>query len=71
MPENIVIAAHLALAGAIWLLSFVYIRAAGFHHVELHIHGVFIGIKLKWVYEIIGICMIIVGARMQFKRLSH
>jgi hypothetical protein len=64
-------ATQLTLAGAIWLLSFIFIRAAEFHHVELHLHGVFLGIKLKWVYEIVGICMIIVGARMQFKQLSH
>ena len=64
-------ATQLTLAGAIWLLSFIFIRVAGFHHVELHLHGVFIGMKLKWVYEIIGICMIFVGARMKFKQLSH
>ena len=65
------LATHLAIAGAIWLLAFIIIRAAGFHHMDIHLFQDFFGIKLNWVYEIAGISMIIAGARMQFKRLSH
>ena len=64
-------ATHLALAGAICLLSFIVIRAVGFHYVDIHLFDDFLGIKLNWVYEIVGICMIIIAARMQFKQLTH
>ena len=64
-------ATFMALAGATCLLSFVAIRAAGFNHVNLHLHYDIFGLKMKWIVEIIGISIIIAGARQQLKLQAH
>ncbi len=52
----------LALLGVVFLLAFVAIRAAGFHHVDRFI-GFNVGsIRLNWVLELGGISMIALNA---------
>jgi len=52
----------LALLGVVFLLTFVAIRAAGFHHIDRFI-GIEVGsIRLNWVLELGGIAMIALNA---------
>jgi len=57
----------IALSGSICLLSFVVIRAASFHHVDLFIGSVILGIKMNAILEMGGICIIIAGARLRLR----
>lgn len=60
-----------ALTGSICLLSFVVIRAASFHHVDLFIGSVIFGMKMNSILEMGGICVIIAGARLRLKSLRY
>lgn len=55
-------ATRLALIGAIWLVGFVVIRAASFHHIDELIHSRVLAIKWNWILEISGIALIILAA---------
>jgi len=57
----------IALSGSICLLSFVVIRAASFHHVDLFIGSVIFGIKMNAILEMGGISIIIIGARLRLR----
>ena len=48
----------LALLGTGALLAFIFIRAAGFHHVDHLINVRIVGIRMNWVLELGGIAMI-------------
>lgn len=61
------LATQLALAGITCLLSFIVIRAAEFNHINLSLDYVILGLKMKWIVEIIGICVIIANARQRLK----
>lgn len=52
----------LALAGGLFLLCFIVIRAASFHHVDQLLGLIFAGLKLNWILELSGIALIIAGA---------
>jgi len=54
----------LALLGTGALLAFVFIRAAGFHHVDHLIDVRISGIRMNWVFELGGIATI--GANAAF-----
>jgi hypothetical protein len=55
----------IALFGAVFLSSFVVVRAASFHHVDQML-GARIGeLKINWLLEWTGIVLIIVGASIQ------
>lgn len=56
------VATIFALLGSVFLLAFVVIRAASFHHVDLFIKSEFLGMRMNWLMEIGGICIISAGA---------
>lgn len=58
-----VLCAHLvALLGVMFVLTYVIIRAASFHHVDRLISLQFCGLKMNWVLEITGILFIIINS---------
>jgi hypothetical protein len=50
------------LVGTVFLICFVAIRAASFHHIDLLIHRDWKGLKLNWVLELSGIGLVAYGA---------
>lgn len=48
----------LALIGFVFLLSFIAVRAAGFHHFDQFIGHEISGVRMNWVMEIGGVAMI-------------
>jgi hypothetical protein len=52
----------LALFGVVFLLAFVAIRTAGFHHIDRLIGFEVANVRLNWVLELGGITMITVNA---------
>jgi hypothetical protein len=52
----------LALSGLIFLLSFVLIRAASFHHVDVLINQTALGLRWNWILELSGIGLVGGGA---------
>lgn len=60
----------LALLGVGFLVSFVVIRAASFHHVDLLLRSG--PVRLNWVFELTGIALIgVAAARSQRERVLH
>ncbi|MGN6386576.1 MAG: hypothetical protein ACTHMT_10080 [Verrucomicrobiota bacterium] len=51
-----------ALAGLFFLMVFVVIRAASFHHVDQFLKYDIGGFRLNWIFELGGICMVARGA---------
>jgi len=58
-----------AIAGSACLLAFVVMRAASFHHLDRFIGGEYFGLRMNWMLEIGGICIIFFGARWRLR--SH
>lgn len=58
----------LALLGFAFLVTFVVIRAAGFHHVDHMIGTEFAGLRINWVLELSGIIMISLNALWLLRR---
>ena len=57
----------LLLAGLLFLLSFVAVRAVSFHHVDAFLgHRVF-GFKMNWALELTGIGLVCAAAVMQWR----
>jgi hypothetical protein len=54
---------RLAALGLCFLMAFVVMRAASFHHMDLLIGFSIAGIKMNWVLELSGLVVIIVAAR--------
>jgi len=52
----------LALTGLAFLLNFVIIRATSFHGMDILISQTFMGVKLNWALELLGIFCIAVSA---------
>ena len=61
----------LALVGLAFLLAFIAIRAAGFHHFDAFIGSEIGNIRMNWVIEIGGIVMIAVNALHLLLRRSN
>ena len=57
-----IIANSLALGGLTFLICFVLLRAASFHHIDRFISADIIGIKMNWLLELSGIFLIAAGA---------
>ena len=53
---------RLALGGLLFLLCFVVIRAASFHHVDALIGSDIGGFKFNWILELGGLLLVTVGA---------
>ena len=52
----------LAMLGIIFLISFVVIRAASFHHIDQMLHWQLAGFQMNWILELGGIACIGVSA---------
>ena len=52
-------ATRVAVAGGVGLVTFVVVRAASFHHVDVLIDSRFLRMKLNWVVEIGSISIIL------------
>lgn len=50
------------LAGLAMLLSFIIIRAASFHQVDVLIRSRIIGLRINWILELGGIALVALGA---------
>ena len=57
----------LALVGSAFLVTFVVMRAASFHHFDLFIKSEYLGLRMNWILEMGGICIIIAGARWRLR----
>jgi len=51
----------LVLIGTITLLTFILVRAVGFHHVDILIGTQLAGWRLNWIIELGGITLVIMG----------
>lgn len=60
----------LALVGFAFLLAFIAIRAAGFHHFDKFIGYEFGNLRMNWIFEIGGIAMIVANALFMLTRKS-
>jgi hypothetical protein len=56
-----------ALIGSAFLVTFVVIRAASFHHLELFTSREYLGLRINSILEMGGICLIIAGARLRLR----
>lgn len=55
--------AKIALAGMVFLLGFVAVRATSFHHVDELLGFRLAGFKMNWLLELTGIGLVAAGAR--------
>lgn len=58
-------ATRITVFGCFLLLAFVLIRAASFHHFDRLINHVVFGVRMNWVFEIGGLLIIALGARLR------
>jgi hypothetical protein len=58
----------LALIGLGFLTIFVLIRAASFHHMDQLIGTSILGVKLNWVFELIGIIFVLINGVTLWRR---
>ena len=56
-----------ATAGSACLLAFVAMRAASFHHFDRFIGSEYLGLRMNWILEIAGNCIILFGARLRWR----
>lgn len=61
-------ATWLALLGLCFVLTFVAVRAIGFHHIDLLINLRVQGIRMNWVLELTGIALIALNALWLLQR---
>jgi high-affinity Fe2+/Pb2+ permease len=59
------LATRIAVTGCFLLVAFVFIRAASFHHFDRLISHVVGGVRMNWVFELGGLLIICLGARMR------
>ncbi|TCM63279.1 hypothetical protein [Rhizobium sp. BK068] len=52
----------LALVGSTFVLGYVLIRAASFHHFDRFISSHFLGFKWNWILEMTGIAMVLLAS---------
>jgi hypothetical protein len=58
----------LAIAGIIFLMIFIVVRAASFHNVDEFIDYRFLGIRMNWILELAGISLILINSITLIKR---
>lgn len=63
--------ALLALLGTAFVLTFVVVRAASFHHVDVLIGRKILGLRWNWILEIGGIMIVLLAARWRLKQLNR
>jgi hypothetical protein len=57
-----------AVAGMIFLYSFIVIRASSFHHVDLALASTIGSVRLNWMLELGGIFTVSIGAALMLRR---
>jgi hypothetical protein len=57
-----------ALGGLVFLMAFILIRAASFHHIDAMLKADLAGVRMNWVLEIGGISMVAYGAWKRLRR---
>jgi hypothetical protein len=57
----------LLLAGLLFLLSFVAVRAVSFHHVDVFLGRRLFGFKMNWALELTGIGLVILAAVREWR----
>ena len=57
--------------GVTFVLAFVFIRAASFHHFDRFIGSTILGFRWNWVLEMGGICLVIAGGWSRYARLRR
>lgn len=60
----------LLLAGLLFLLTFVVVRAISFHHVDVFLGRRVFGFKMNWALELTGIGLIIFAALLEWRGRS-
>lgn len=58
----------LTVFGFVFLLSFIVIRAASFHHIDIFIKNSYFGIQVNWLLEIGGLIVICYGAFLRSRK---
>jgi hypothetical protein len=58
----------LVIAGLVFLMAFVAIRASSFHNMDALIRFRVLGISMNWIFEISGIALIAINASRLLKR---
>jgi hypothetical protein len=58
------------LAGLLFLLTFIVVRAVSFHHVDVFLGRRVFGFKMNWALELTGIGLVCVAAIMQWRARS-
>jgi len=61
----------LALLGIAFLISFIIMRAASFHHFDRFLKSEFAGFKMNWVFELGAILCITISALLNLRRLNR
>jgi hypothetical protein len=55
---------RLALLGLFFTLTFIVMRAASFHHVDMWLAASFLGMKWVWLVELAGISLVAIAAAL-------
>jgi hypothetical protein len=58
----------LALFGLVFLVTFILIRASSIHRMDGLINMRFVGFRLNWIFELSGLLMIVINARMLIRK---
>jgi len=58
-----------ALVGSAFILSYVIIRAASFHHFDRFISSRYLGLKWNWILEITGIMVVLVASEWRRSKI--
>lgn len=58
------------LAGLLFLLTFIVVRAVSFHHVDVFLGRRVFGFKMNWALELTGIALICVAAILERRRAA-
>jgi hypothetical protein len=60
----------LAFIGLLFLLGFIIIRAASFHHFDEVLHSRIWMLKMNWVFELTGIFTVLAAAVAEIRRAA-
>ncbi|HEX5219291.1 MAG TPA: hypothetical protein VFZ59_06960 [Verrucomicrobiae bacterium] len=58
----------LLTGGALFLMTFIVVRAISFHHFDVFIRSEVLGVRLNWVFELTGILLITLAAIRELRK---
>jgi hypothetical protein len=58
----------LLLAGLLFLLTFIVVRAISFHHVDEFLGSELVGVRMNWALELTGIGLVCLAAIREWRR---